>query len=590
MSNTAIKITSVRKSFRRFKHPGWRALDAFGIKAPRSRYDTFNAVQDINLEIKHGERVALIGRNGAGKSTLLRLISGQMHPDSGEVKINGKVQALMELGTGFHPDFTGIENIRASLATQGLTGSALSAKIDEIIDFTELEGFIERPVREYSAGMYARLAFAVATTIEPEILIVDEILGAGDAYFVGKSIQRMKQLTESGATILFVSHDMSSVQLLCDRAIWIDKGQVQQDGSILPVSKAYLSAVREDEELRMRARSMSLTKQQALELNNRQQTSLFRLVGVNDKAPRKPAAVSSIKYGYDEIVLGEITPASSRNEESGPIVNSDYMNWRSDEKVQESVCWTFGDYGGLYGHAPWTINWPPTDIVNPWVEIKILPSESDDVLIQQFNLETNSYSEPTKINATHHGTWQTVRIQANVLPPKLQEKSTTLQFFDLQELTSDERYGSQEISISAFGFFDSENQRRHTLITGENASAVMAYTATTNVKEPVAVIAVYRTDGVCAMQVVSNRDNKGLGTVFGEGLIKVAFNPLYLGPGDYIVSIALFTELNIAANTEPKAYDVHDRCYALKVLPPAGVGIEIGTVNQPAAWELAKNG
>src|SRR5690606_27647530 len=129
------------------------------------------------------------GRNGAGKSTLLRVISGQMRPDSGVVNVNGTVQALMELGTGFHPEFSGLDNIRSSLAFQGLSRQKAESLIEEIVNFTELEEFISRPVREYSAGMYARLAFAVATTITPDILIIDEILGAGDAYFIGKSIQ-----------------------------------------------------------------------------------------------------------------------------------------------------------------------------------------------------------------------------------------------------------------------------------------------------------------------------------------------------------------------------------------------------------------
>ncbi len=213
-------------------------MDALGIPVSKKRYDIFPALSEMNLEICRGERVALIGRNGAGKSTLLRVISGQMQLDSGLLTVNGTVQALMTLGTGFHPNFTGMQNIHSSLAYQGLSSEELDRCVADIVDFVELEGFLDRPVKEYSAGMYARLAFAVATSVTPDILIIDEVLGAGDAYFLGKCIQRMKALTSQGATILFVSHDISSVQMLCDRGIWIENGRIRDDGDLLAVSKA----------------------------------------------------------------------------------------------------------------------------------------------------------------------------------------------------------------------------------------------------------------------------------------------------------------------------------------------------------------
>ncbi|MDR1995926.1 ABC transporter ATP-binding protein [Azonexus sp.] len=582
MSDIAIRIEGVAKSFRRFRHPGWRALDAFGIHVPRSRFDVFDALKGVDIEVRQGERVALIGRNGAGKSTLLRLISGQMQPDSGHVFVAGNIQALMELGTGFHPDFTGIENIRAALALQGVRGTSLRTQIDEIIDFTELEGFIERPVREYSAGMYARLAFAVATTIKPEILIVDEILGAGDAYFVGKSIQRMKGLTENGATVLFVSHDMSSVQLLCERAVWIDRGTVRKEGPILPVSKAYLAAVREDEEIRTRARSMSLTRQQAAGLDRQSRVTLFRLVGAEGKPPRKPLAVSAIRFGSGESEFGCIEPNRPDDEGSGPMLDATHMNWRGPETVLGRSCWTFGNFGGLYGHAPWQITWPSRQ--STWIKLDVRRSPTDLIAIEQFDPETNNYVRLAEIEPGASDQWES--INAACLEQPLEKIERVAEKLDLLELASEDRYGSGEAGITAFGFFDADGKRRHTLITGENASAVIACNSQSEIVDPVAVVAIYRPDGTCAMQVVSNRDGTAFGKMSGKALVKVMFSPLQLGPGDYIVSIALFKELNIATRVEPKAYDLHDRCYALKILPPPGVGVEIGVVNQTATWEL----
>lgn len=587
MSDIAIKIEGVTKSFRRFRHPGWRALDAFGVSVPRSRYDIFDALRGIDIEVRQGERTALIGRNGAGKSTLLRLISGQMQPDSGRVQVTGNIQALMELGTGFHPDFTGIENIHAALALQGLRGSSLRTQVEEIIDFTELEGFIERPVREYSAGMYARLAFAVATTIKPEILIVDEILGAGDAYFVGKSIQRMKALTENGATVLFVSHDMSSVQLLCERAIWIDRGMVRKEGPILQVSKAYMAAVREDEEIRTRARTMSLTRQQAAGLDRQSRVTLFRLIG-EVTPPRKPLSVSAIRFGSGDTELGRIEPTRSADEGNGPMLDAAHMNWRGPETASGRLCWQFGDFGGLFGHAPWQITWPAAPVENAWIELDVLASQTDPVAVEQFDPEANGYVRLGKIEASGTDQWEAVKVSC--LEQPIAEGERVTHKLDLLELKSDDRYGSGEAHITAFGFLDADGERRHTLITGEEASAVIAFSARGELLDPVAVIAIYRPDGTCVMQVVSNRDGTSFGTVAGERLIRVNFAPLQLGPGDYIVSVALFKELNIATRVEPQAYDLHDRCYALKMLPPPGVGIEIGVVNQQATWEVLSHG
>ncbi|WP_345793238.1 ABC transporter ATP-binding protein [Thauera sp. JM12B12] len=587
MSDIAIKIEGVTKSFRRFRHPGWRALDAFGVSVPRSRYDIFDALRGIDVEVRQGERTALIGRNGAGKSTLLRLISGQMQPDSGRVQVTGNIQALMELGTGFHPDFTGIENIHAALALQGLRGSSLRTQVEEIIDFTELEDFIDRPVREYSAGMYARLAFAVATTIKPEILIVDEILGAGDAYFVGKSIQRMKALTENGATVLFVSHDMSSVQLLCERAIWIDRGMVRKEGPILQVSKAYMAAVREDEEIRTRARTMSLTRQQAAGLDRQSRVTLFRLIG-EVTPPRKPLSVSAIRFGSGDTELGRIEPTRSADEGNGPMLDAAHMNWRGPETASGRLCWQFGDFGGLFGHAPWQITWPTAPVEGAWIELDVLASQTDPVAVEQFDPEANGYVRLGKIEASGTDQWQAVKVSC--LEQPIAEGERVTHKLDLLELKSDDRYGSGEAHITAFGFLDADGERRHTLITGEEASAVIAFSARGELLDPVAVIAIYRPDGTCVMQVVSNRDGTSFGTVAGERLIRVNFAPLQLGPGDYIVSVALFKELNIATRVEPQAYDLHDRCYALKMLPPPGVGIEIGVVNQQATWEVLSHG
>jgi ABC-type polysaccharide/polyol phosphate transport system ATPase subunit len=231
-------------------------MEAFGLPIPKGAYDEFWALRGISLELERGDSLGLIGQNGAGKSTLLNIVCGRLQPSSGSVTVRGNVQALMELGTGFHPEFSGRDNILSSLAYQGVIGPEARRRLDEIIDFSELADFIDQPVKTYSTGMYARLAFSTATTIAPDVLIIDEVLGAGDAYFAAKCAERMRRLAkETGATVLFVSHDIQAVQRLCERAIWIDHGEIRMAGTAFDVSKAYYADVTAREEARLRAQT-----------------------------------------------------------------------------------------------------------------------------------------------------------------------------------------------------------------------------------------------------------------------------------------------------------------------------------------------
>ena len=234
-------------------------LDALGMArlAPwrRVKPQEFWALRAIDLEVMAGSRVGVLGRNGAGKSTLLKLITGNVAPTEGLIEVNGDVQALLEAGAGFHPEFTGYENIRASLTYQGLTPTEIEAALEDIAEFTELGPFLSQPFKTYSMGMQARLVFATATVLKPHILIVDEILGAGDAYFAGKSSERMKELVEdSGATVLLVSHSMEQVARYCDESIWIERGRIVMRGPSLEVINAYEEFVHRLEDRRLRAK------------------------------------------------------------------------------------------------------------------------------------------------------------------------------------------------------------------------------------------------------------------------------------------------------------------------------------------------
>jgi len=254
MFELAIRLEGVGKMYKIFPTRGANLRDALGFPG-RRRYREFWALRGIDFQVERGRRLGIVGRNGAGKSTLLKLITGNITPTEGSLDVRGEVQALIEAGAGFHPEFTGEQNIRAALTLQGVSPSRMRAHVEEIADFTELADFLRQPFRTYSAGMQARLAFATATAVEPEILIVDEMLSAGDAYFASKASERMRALVDSGATLLLVSHSLDHVTMFCDEAIWIDRGRIVRRGSSLEVVKAYQQFTRVLDERRLKAKN-----------------------------------------------------------------------------------------------------------------------------------------------------------------------------------------------------------------------------------------------------------------------------------------------------------------------------------------------
>jgi len=206
----------------------------------RNKRETREVLKDVSLTIKNGEAVALIGVNGSGKSTLLKLMTKIIYPTKGEIITNGKLTSLLELGAGFHPDFSGRENIYFNASIFGLTKKQIDARLEEIIEFSELRDFIDNPVRTYSSGMFMRLAFAVAINVDADILLVDEILSVGDQHFQEKCLNKMKELKAQGKTMVFVTHSLGSARELCDRAVWLNKGHIQLDGDVNEVIDEYL--------------------------------------------------------------------------------------------------------------------------------------------------------------------------------------------------------------------------------------------------------------------------------------------------------------------------------------------------------------
>jgi ABC-type polysaccharide/polyol phosphate transport system ATPase subunit len=264
-SDIALTATDLTKIYRLYERPHHRLLDVFGLlPAGSAGYREHKALDRVNLSIARGEKVAVIGRNGAGKSTFMKLVSRVVQPTSGRLDVSGRIHALLQIGTGFHPDFTGRQNVFAYLAQIGVDGAEARRLFADVVEFSELEEYIDQPVKTYSTGMSVRLMFSTSTAIRPDLLLLDEVLGVGDAYFTQKSFDRIGELCRrDGTTLLLVTHDLYSAVRLCDRVIWIDRGRVLMDGGGAPVVRAYEDSIRLQEEERLRAKKRRRLRQDA---------------------------------------------------------------------------------------------------------------------------------------------------------------------------------------------------------------------------------------------------------------------------------------------------------------------------------------
>lgn len=239
-SSIAVKVENLSKSYKLYDRPVDRLKESLH-PLRKSYHRDFYALQDVSFDIKRGETVGIIGKNGSGKSTLLKMITGVLTPSGGKIGVNGKISALLELGAGFNPEFTGIENIYMNGTIMGFSKEEMDGKLNSIVEFADIGEFIQQPVKMYSSGMFARLAFAVAINIEPDILIVDEALSVGDVFFQNKCFKKFQELKAKNVTILFVSHDMGSIKQMTQRVLWLNEGRQKMFDATELVCEAYFN-------------------------------------------------------------------------------------------------------------------------------------------------------------------------------------------------------------------------------------------------------------------------------------------------------------------------------------------------------------
>lgn len=265
-SGNTIEVCAVKKGFKVFYDKGFQLKERVLFRN-RNRYERREVLKGISFNVRRGEAVGLIGQNGCGKSTTLKIINRILYPDSGKVFVRGRVSSLIELGAGFHPDLSGLENIYTNASIFGLTKSEIDQRLEQIITFSELEKFIDNPVRTYSTGMYMRLAFSVAINVDADVLLIDEILGVGDASFQAKCFNKLMDIKKTGTTIVIVSHSLQQIEQICDRSIWIENGHIREAGKPAVVHENYKRSMEEQRQKRLEAeREKTVTVDEKQEL------------------------------------------------------------------------------------------------------------------------------------------------------------------------------------------------------------------------------------------------------------------------------------------------------------------------------------
>lgn len=340
--NNAIEVNNITKDFKVYYDKGSELKEKM-LFWKRNRYEKRHVLRGISFNVKKGEAIGLVGKNGCGKSTTLKMLTKIIYPDSGSIEMSGRVSSLLELGAGFHPDMSGRENIYTNASIFGLTKKEIDSRLDDIIAFSELEDFIDNPVRTYSSGMYMRLAFAVAINVDADILLIDEILAVGDANYQAKCFNKLREIKAEGTTIVIVSHSLGQIEQICDRSIWIKDGVIECEGNPKDVHLKYLDYMNQE---RMEQAEKEQIRQAKLE------REMMEKKKEEEKIKKERAKVNS-RYGNENAKFTEIHMLNAAGEESrifktGEKIILD-LNYHVENKVTDAV---FG-FGIFRNDALW---------------------------------------------------------------------------------------------------------------------------------------------------------------------------------------------------------------------------------------------
>lgn len=570
MSDVIIRAEDLCKVYRLYSKPQYRMLDMFGLlRKGEGRYTEHIAVNRLNLEIRRGEKVAFIGRNGAGKSTLLKLIARAIEPTSGRLDVNCRVHALLQIGTGFHPEFTGRENVYSYLSQLGVTGGKADRMVDEIVEFTELEEYIDQPIKTYSTGMGMRLMFATSTAIEPDILVLDEVLGVGDAYFAQKSYEKIKSLCEGqGSTLLLVTHDLYSAMEVCERFIWIERGALLMDADAGSVIHRYEASIRDQQEVRLRRRHMkALAENREVSEKGVESNLLFGQIRCDGNVPiDNDMPISSIRIFGPHGELYSLEPGVTSNGVNQLYLQKGEHNWGEVFEDSGRICRAFSRHGSIYHRAPFVLD---SSKVEKLIDQELLEAEveyrdfgSTPCLIELFH-EKGLKRSWLRLGNEGSGEWRRVRGKLT--------SGTQLEVCQ-QNIR---RYGTQRFLISEIEFLAADGTPSHIFDVGDSLKIRLVY----EIRDPS-----FRQRPVIQLNFLKEGTTRSHrfaleGQLFDysqspRGTLEILAEPLLLGPGGYLVNVVVMSEGGYSREGKKAFFtandnllDHHSRAYELVVRP-----------------------
>jgi homopolymeric O-antigen transport system ATP-binding protein len=580
VNDFAVRAIDLKKVYRLYSRPSYRFRDIFGLLGHRpGAYTEHAALDGITVDIRCGEKVAIIGRNGAGKSTFLKLVTNVIQPTSGRLDVRGDVHALLQIGTGFHPDFTGRENVYAYFAQLGVTGPAADQRCAEVIEFAELEEYIDQPMKTYSTGMAVRLMFSASTAITPDLLVLDEVLGVGDAYFAHKSYERIRGLCASqGTTLLLVTHDVYTAAKVCDRMIWLDHGRVLVDGAPDLVISAYEDSIRRQEERRLRLKRLAGATCATRPASS--QPMIVELRSRQNRALPSPVFISRVSLAIEGTVIDSLpigVPATG----TAQLIREgtswgDAMEWQG-RRVQawNNFGSVFHKVAGLFEvsglmHA---------EHVSPFsVEVECWSDAACDVALQAFvggrEFHLGEFT-------TAPGTWQVIAA-SSVNEPRLTEAERSRRL----------ALGSGRIVIVDVRCIDEAGRVKAVFAHGEPFMLAVDY----QINEPafndeVQVLASFHRDGVhdtCRVLCHGIGLDAGRGA---RGTIQMRLPRMCLGAGKYTISLGITErgyfdrEQVLFYSINPGMYDCLARGLEIEVVDGGIVGKGTGVVAE-AEWQV----
>jgi len=552
------------KSYRLYGSPTERVLDVLGlIRRREGRFREHRALDGISFEIHKGEKVGIIGRNGAGKSTLLKLITRTIEPTSGYLEVRAPTQALLQIGTGFHPDFTGRDNVASYLAQLGISGTEAEKLTRDVIEFAEIEEYIDQPVKTYSTGMGARLMFAASTVISPDVLVIDEVLGVGDAYFAHKSYERIRSLcAENGSTLLLVSHDVYSAAQICDRMIWIDRGRVKHDGPSKETINLYEASIKEQEEQRLRRKATLAPTFGATSTGHPGCSALVEFRAANGDAFSGSLTFYSISLDDGSRPLASIDPARARSA-SGILsaagnsleIVFESSNWLTSDEAGRNDAVVLANYGQPFHKGLLRAHYAPS-VQAPSLNVVVESATDQEVRAVVLDSDGRAFDGGAiALKAGERTPWQ-VTLSTDKLPR-----------FD-QLVSAGERHGSGAVRITGVDILDAYGNSTRTLVTGAGCEFLIDYVVQDPKKGSSCeiIIAAFRDGVLDASHTFETNLNLN-----GSKRIRVRIPRLLLGSGTYQASLLIAASGYYASDplqpfsVNPAVFDVLSRSVEFRV-------------------------